>query len=339
MWEIQNKTPFAAAGAMSQDYKTGATVWQVAIKATFDIVKVDRLAIAGEQVEVFSSPQYRDQEDNSSIVYYSDLEAQTKPAVDVVLNGHAYAQGYKQTTELTVGVAVGNWIKQLKVFGDRYWDKALGVIYQTDPEPFEKIPIVYENAFGGTDDATDPPALFRGNPVGTGFAAKSNHRVGQKLPQIEYPDHPTQTGKPAKNRVAGFGPLGSHWEPRVGFGGTYDQTWQTERFPLLPLDFDPRFFQCAPADQQLPEVNAGDPVKLLNLTPGGGYLECRIPDIEVDLCTRLGTKVIEHRPQLHTIIIEPDRPGLQLVWHSLLECHNRDHLLEQTLVRCRIKRL
>lgn len=339
MWEIQNETPFAAAGAMSQDYKTGATVWQVAIKATFDVVKVDRLAIAEEQVEVFSSPQYRDQEENSSIAYYSDLSAQTKSAVDVLINGHAYAQGYKPNTELTVGVAVGNWVKQLAVFGNRYWDKSMGVMFQTSPEPFEKIPIIYENAFGGTDDSAEQPVVFRGNPVGTGFAARKSQRVGQKLPNVEYPEHPTQKGKPVKNQVAGFGPLDDHWEPRVGYGGTYDAIWQSDRFPLPPLDFDSRFFQCAPVDQQLPTIKAGDPVKALNLTPQGGFLQCRIPDIEFELFTTLGSEVVRHRPRLHTLIIEPDRPGIQLVWHSRLDCQNKDHLLEQTLIQCKLKTL
>ena len=50
---------------------------------------------------------------------------------------------------------------------------------------------------------------------------------------------------------AGFGPIARHWEPRVRWAGTYDKRWQRTRKPLLPDDFDDRFHQCAPEDQQV----------------------------------------------------------------------------------------
>ncbi len=59
MWNLKNETPFAASYANSQDYKTGGAIWQVAVKGTFDILPNGTLEIADEQVEVFSSPQYR----------------------------------------------------------------------------------------------------------------------------------------------------------------------------------------------------------------------------------------------------------------------------------------
>jgi hypothetical protein len=45
---------------------------------------------------------------------------------------------------------------------------------------------------------------------------------------------------------AGFGPIACHWQPRVGFAGTYGDAWVANRLPLLPDDFDDRFFQSAP---------------------------------------------------------------------------------------------
>ena len=43
------------------------------------------------------------------------------------------------------------------------------------------------------------------------------------------------------------------WEPRLGRQGTRDQRWAMFRAPLPPQDFDPRFANAAPDDQQLPE--------------------------------------------------------------------------------------
>jgi hypothetical protein len=46
--------------------------------------------------------------------------------------------------------------------------------------------------------------------------------------------------------------------------------WRRERAPLWPLDFDPRFCQVAPSDQQVPGfLHGGETCRLLNLTPEG----------------------------------------------------------------------
>ena len=62
-----------------------------------------------------------------------------------------------------------------------------------------------------------------------------------------------------------LGPLGRHWQARVGFAGRYDDAWLAERFPFLPTDFDERYFQSAPADQWTDHLRGGE-VLLLNLT-------------------------------------------------------------------------
>ena len=47
-------------------------------------------------------------------------------------------------------------------------------------------------------------------------------------------------------------------KPRVNYVGTYDGTWLAERFPLLPVDFDPRHNQVAPATQMAHPPLIGD---------------------------------------------------------------------------------
>ena len=48
-----------------------------------------------------------------------------------------------------------------------------------------------------------------------------------------------------------FGPLGRGWPLRARFGGTYDDKWLKDDFPFLPKDFDERYYQAAPEDQQI----------------------------------------------------------------------------------------
>ena len=83
--------------------------------------------------------------------------------------------------------------------------------------------------------------------------------------------HPRQPQENWGDRCSpvGFGALSRSWQPRAGYAGTYDAMWQAEQFPLLPHDFDDRYYQCAPQDQWLPRLEAGEPVLLRNLSPEG----------------------------------------------------------------------
>lgn len=106
------------------------------------------------------------------------------------------------------------------------------------------------------------------------------------------------------------------------------------RQPLLPEDFDERFFQCAPADQQAPQfLRGGEPVVILNLS-SGGELKFFLPKLNFGFETRFydGSREIHKTRNLHTIILEPDFPRVSIVWHSALPCHFKMHKLEQTTI-------
>jgi hypothetical protein len=138
---------------------------------------------------------------------------------------------------------------------------------------------------------------------------------------------------PDDERVpAGFGPIPREWEPRRTLAGTYDRQWQETRFPLYPRDLDERFFQCAPEDQQTRErLVGGERVVLQNLT-AAGLLRFRLPLVDLGFQTHFGAEQVEHRGHLHTVVLEPDVPRVQLVWHSHLDCHSKVHKLTHTVV-------
>ena len=153
------------------------------------------------------------------------------------------------------------------------------------------------------------------------------------LPNVEYPDEPfTRAGD--RPRPAGFGAVACHWDPRAALAGTYDDRWLRERQPLVPDDFDDRFFQCAPEDQQ-PRgfLQGGEPVHLYRVTTSE-HVRFSLPRIALDFETRFfdGTRQLHESCALHTVIVEPDYPRLSLVWHSSLRCHFKVHKLERTVV-------
>jgi hypothetical protein len=315
MWGLTNQTPFAAQRCDTHD-RNGAKHWLVVVRGTFQILAEGSTEVAREQELVRLTPLYLGEPGRSSLRYEADL-VPTKPTTDVLLHGHAYAPGGKPAPEVEVTLAVGPVRKTLRVVGDRVWKAGYFGPRLSDPEPFVTMPLVYERAGGGQDG--EPR-----NPVGREFVAKKKGPPGTPAPNVEYPGDP---GPPA-----GFGPLARDWSPRRERAGTYDAAWQEKRRPLVPEDFDDRFFQAAPDDQQAPKyLSGGEQVELVNLTPGGRLRFC-LPRVALGFTTRFGRRREDHRANLHTVILEPDRMRVQLVWHTALPCHFTLYQLTGTTV-------
>nr|WP_297526689.1 DUF2169 domain-containing protein [uncultured Roseateles sp.] len=328
MWQLQNRTPFAAERGWVRD-RDGTEIWLVAVKASFTLQTDGTLRVAEAQPEVLRGPAHRGDAASTSLRADADL-VRTKVATDVIVDGQAHAPGGTPVTELDVGLAVGSRTKVLKVFGDRVWQgRSIG-----RPAPFTAMPIVWERAFGGVDPQADPATWDERNPPGQGYAVEGDHVNGRPLPNIEDPDHLIRSWKD-RPVPAGFGALCSHWTERRRFAGTYDERWQRERLPLLPDDFDDRHYQCAPPDQQHAGfLRGGEPVALLNLSPGGGQLRFALPRVFLGLETFFndGHREVHPPPKLHTVILAPDERRVSLVFHSALPCHPRVLKLQHTRI-------
>ncbi|VAW59403.1 hypothetical protein MNBD_GAMMA08-2498, partial [hydrothermal vent metagenome] len=125
-----------------------------------------------------------------------------------------------------------------------------------------------------------------------------------------------------------------HWSPRVELAGTYDKNWEETRQPLLADDFDERYHQCAPEDQQVAgHLKGGEQVDLYNLTPNG-HLQFKLPRISMSFTTHFDDGSNEqHRAVIHTVLIKPDDAKIIMVWHTHLECHHKVLTLMNTTIR------
>ncbi len=329
MWAIKNHTPYKAESTWGRD-KDGVHEWIVAVKGTFDIKADGSVKLADEQLDPLLSPEYTGEDGLSSLRYDADLVA-PKPTTDVILNGTAYAPKGKPCKKFLVSIRVGRVNKVIRVVGNRRWKQGLFGLKPSTMEPVQKLPIVYERAYGGYDQ-TDPnpkhQQMDSRNPVGCGVYARSRHRKGQALPNFEYPN-----GNIKKKGPAGFGALASFWSPRRELCGTYDKVWEQKRLPLLPEDWDSRTLLCSPADQR-PEnhLHGGEPVELIHLTPAG-KLSFALPKVHLTFSTRIDKRSEEHRSKLSTVIIEPDYPRVIMVWLTSLTCPTDVDYLEETIVR------
>ena len=332
MWQLENRTPFAAERTWTRG-RDGAEIWLVAVKCTYDIRPDGSTEVSADQPPVTLAPEYMnpDAPAQSSLKYDMDL-VRTKTTTDILVHGHAYAPSGRPVTELEVGFRVGPVMKRLRVVGDRFWRQ--GSI--SAPQPFTRMAMVYERTYGGVDPLTrdtPSPQWDVRNPIGTGFAVSASAVDGMRLPNIGYPDQPITRWKD-RPAPAGFGPICEHWQPRARFAGTYDEQWERERLPLVPDDFDDRYYQCAPIDQQSPQLlRGGEPVTLLNLTPGCElrfFLPRAFLGFETFFST--GERRRHERARLHTVIVDAEGRRVSLGWHTALPCHPMVYKLDRTRI-------
>ncbi|MGW8392271.1 DUF2169 family type VI secretion system accessory protein [Pseudoduganella sp. HUAS MS19] len=329
MWAVKNRTPYEAAGGWGRD-KNGVHEWIVVVKGTFDITADGRTVLAQEQIAPLLAPEHHGAPGSSSLRYEADLVA-AKPTTDILLNGTACAPEGRPSTEFAIGMSVGPVRKVLRVTGERHWERGVLGVRPSVTSPVERLPIMYERAYGGYDRHDPDPAKHRleaRNPVGCGLASAGLRQPGQPLPNFSYPDGSVEQAGPA-----GFGALDCSWSPRRELAGTYDERWQQQRMPLLPEDWEPHSLQCAPADQRPPApLRGGEAVNLVNLTPGG-LLRFALPKIHLTFNTLIDGRTIEHRARVASVIIEPDYPRVIMVWQSVISCPGDIDYLEDTIVR------
>jgi hypothetical protein len=332
MWLLSNATPFCAERTWVRD-QDGAEVWVVAIRGSFLVRDDGRVVLDPEQSEVLRVPKFRGPPEASSLLYDADL-VHTKRRTDVLVDGHAMAPGRKAVSSIDVRLKVAGIDKTLRIHGDRVIGNGVAGISLSRPELFTEMPLIWERSFGGTDKLDADPDHHdwdTRNPVGRGFATRVGHVLGTLAPNVEDPRAPYRS--PKRGTPAGFAPVARHWMPRARFAGTYDKRWEDTRRPLLPSDFDEGFYQCAPEDQQIDGyLKGGEAVQLYNLSPEG-YLGFVVPRVFLVLTTRFydGTEV-EHRPVIHTLVVQPGRRRLEIVWHSALPCHHRVNKLAITQI-------
>lgn len=292
----------------------------VVVKGTFGLpLDETRATLAEEQMPLVEADEFTGDPGYSATLYEADY-APFKPKCDVLVNGSAWAPDGRQVYEVTVGLRVGPIDKVFTVVGDRVWESgAMG----PEPSPRERFttkPITYDRAWGGVDvDPNDPEKVkaLMENPVGVGYYPLSvgNALIGKPLPNTEEPgDRITGTG--GTHRPMSLGPLGRHFQPRLDYAGTYDEEWQENVFPFLPEDFDPRYHQSAPPDQQMDYPQGGEWVELIGLDPRGRTV-FQLPSMEVPVeFTDRDYQREELRAAPDTIVIEPDEGRLTVAWRA-----------------------
>lgn len=315
---------------------SGRELLVVVIKGTFVLPKPgEQVRLHDEQLPLIMADTFTGEPGFSAPVYDIDF-APRKRACDVLLVGSAHAPEGRQVTRLRVGLRVGPMEKTFDVVGDRVWQAGLTGISASAPQPFTKMQISYDVAFGGADRNSEDESehdAYLPNPVGRGWHKhlKNDWVDGTPLPNTE--EIGKAVGFPTdKHKPMAFGPLGRGWPQRARFAGTYDQQWLDDVFPFLPKDFDERYYQAAPEDQQVPVPKGPMEVVLSGFTPDG-VRQFVLPHFEapVHVFPKRGERE-DLTATLDTIAFEPDHGRFTMSWRVARPLKKSMHEIAQVLV-------
>jgi hypothetical protein len=318
LMQVWNQKGYPHEFTMGMD-KAGHEYIVVVVKGTFDFPSTPGGPVrkSAEQVPLVMADTQTGEPGYSATLWETDF-AFRKPRCDVVANGCAYAPGGRPAERVPVGIKVGNWSKLFEVVGHREW-RAIGAVFtSTTPRPFLKMPITYDNAWGGVDRLNPEeqlPGAYLRNPIGVGWAQTKNQRFipGLRLPNTQAVGEEIRSPFGDYSPMS-FGPMGRGWPGRIEYGGTYDQNWIDNIFPFLPPDFDDRYYQMAPADQQIDMPRGGEEVQLVNLTPEG-RVSFRLPPTALPMTLFKGrAKTFEGNVYPDTILFDPDNRRFSLIW-------------------------
>lgn len=320
---------------MAADYtvaldKTGAEHLVVIVKGTFTMPRPGEMpTLADEQASLADTDTFTGEPGRSATLLETDYVLE-KPYCDVLLNGAAHAPGGRQVERIAVGLRLGDWRKSFAVWGDRQWRSAAIGYAPSEPWPFDRMPISYDNAFGGTDARM---RSYLPNPAGRGW----HHQIHRELVIDKPLPNTEEIGDPVcdpggRYRPMAFGPIGRGSPARIQYAGTYDQNWIDRRFPFLPPDFDSRYFQSAPEDQQIAHPRGGETVRLINLT-ADSRREFPLPSIDMPVVffPRHADRVAK-RATIDTILFEPEAERFCMVWRTSLRLSRDIFEISQTVV-------
>jgi hypothetical protein len=258
-----------------------------------------------------AEPLSGDRFEDGVCVYPSDF-ALFKVRADVTLDGRAYAPS-RSTRQGEVsfrfGAADNSFTRRVLVFGERRWEPGRAALKPSAPEPWAKMPLRPDRAFGGPG--------FLPNPAGMGSAEPLHPtRAGDPLPHLEDPDArirtPLQTPAPVF-----LSPIPLVWKDRWASLGRGRAPW-----PCLPEELDWTHYQAAPRPQQLAFLRGDEPFAITHVHPEHPVIEGELPGIRAR-CFALwsegrGGVFEEISLHLDTVAFEVDRGVLNLVFRGVV---------------------
>lgn len=328
--ELINGIKFAHVDITTGMDKTGQDYLVVVVKASYKIPDNNKVSrpIVPPPVPLVESDIYVAEPGLSAPLYENDYVLR-KHKCDVLFNAHAYSPTAEPVKTIKAGYAIGQHAKAVEITGHRVWKKDLWVS-TSDTVAFNKMPLHYGHAFGGTKVSgkagSEQYDSYLENPIGTGYSNSTSYdNIHQyRLPNLNYPGRPI--AKPDGNyEVHALSVKPKNALSRRKYAGTYDENWQKNVFPFLPEDFDEKFWQSAAQDQQIDYPQGGETVTLMNMMPHREMVTFVLPRLN-----HLPVKILKNNYELEepklnvdTLYFEPDKGFYSVVWRAQVKIKKR----------------
>lgn len=312
MCQLINETELTAEifSGLNQE---GKLIYTCVIKAGFEYTKEAKITeLSG--IKIITGDQWRDEPGKSSL-QFADESVPFKQGAEILLNATAYSN--KPVTSIDIAINIQqneqNWKKSLRVFGKRYWQKKYWRIKSSEPELFEKLPIIYEYAFGKNAY----------NPIGQGYAEKDI--VGNLLPQIEFP--PSMITAPRQQvPIAGFGAIPSEWQPR---SEQLKKLHYHQANNLVNVKLPADFYNAAPLSQRFTKpFMGGEMVSLVGMTKGTDQtVKFILPTINFSVQQINAHEAKSLSPMCDTLVIDTEKQQFFMLWRTMIKVGLSDYVL------------
>lgn len=201
--ELVNQTPLVAEAGLSEAEMLSTRIGILTAKATFTL-NGNAEPVLDTQAPIDLLRMETPLDDLG--VMPPDSMPRRTDMVEVMLLAAAYAPGGKAVDALRVSLEVGVARAEMYVFGERSWDGTGSRALPSAPVPFTRMPLVWENAFGGKvpiylDAKNSIDAAEQWNPRGKGFDASPYVRAfGEQLGAAPgFPQLPPRYVRPLPN--------------------------------------------------------------------------------------------------------------------------------------------
>ncbi|MFO0588256.1 MAG: DUF2169 domain-containing protein [Polyangiaceae bacterium] len=244
-----------------------------------------------------------------------------REGVAVCATGHLYPSTPGGSEGRAV-LGIGDLKREVLGFGPRVWaEGTLGSAPSaTSPRPFDRVPMRWENAFGGS--AEEParmiekdgerylaPAFQRhegNNPLGKGYYATAKAAVDQPLPQLEHPTDRITSWEDRPEPVC-FAPYPLFGALRAAFLKD-GKNIQLDRLPRITGKSAPR--------TTFGVIPPGTEIALGGMRPGGRRITFRTPVAPVSIHVLVGSVEKTVTPALDAIDIDADAERVRLLFRA-----------------------
>ncbi len=231
------------------------------VKQTFEIRPQNRSCVLTEPEPLVND--LRDPELEPRMPPHSDFWPR-RPRTDFGVVGSALPEGGRPVEVMDAGVRVGHFEKRVRVFGRRAIEWVGDAPRIAAPEPFEELPICFENAYGGIDYRVpvaeddpkyqawlmraDHPGVYPRNPFGRGFLAVDAPLEEAEMPNLEDPEDLLTAGRLVADAARWY-------EQPLPWSLDFMSVASFPRCSMMALEGEP--WHAPPDDERLPEVRRG----------------------------------------------------------------------------------